>query len=267
MSRKFLIRAVVVGVAFVLWTAVVHIGISHGSRHSVWIQEDFGNWPTTVDHIDNTSNIELAIFASFAPGPGGDGPNGSTSNIVGWAGIGTTVDSGDSNSINGSRVEAPLGAGAVTAMSVYVAGPVDARTLRRVPTGDLHRRPRSTGPSARDERDGAPRRRRVEQRADRRRPATWASYWLMYNTNGRTANMNNPTFRRVSGNPLDNVLQSQDVDEVAFAVEPGHPCRQHAPDVRRDRCDRARRLAATQTAGHRDGRRLRGDVGDRLAGP
>jgi hypothetical protein len=125
-SRKFLIRALVVGVAFILWTAVVHTGISRGSRHNVWIQEDFGTWPTTVDETDGTSDIELSIFASFAPGSTGVGPNGSSSNLVGWAAIGTTVDSNDSNNINGSRVTAPIGAGAVTAMSVYVASPVDA---------------------------------------------------------------------------------------------------------------------------------------------
>ena len=229
MSRKFLIRALVVGVAFVLWTAVVHIGISHGSRHSVWIQEDFGTWPTTVDETDGTSDIELSIFASFAPGSSaasGRTDRRATSSAGPRSAPPSTPTIRTTSTDRGSI--APLGAGAVTAMSVYVASPVDAAPFDEfqlaIYTDD----------------DGAPDRLLAMSEKGHLVGDAWnsvpivadlqpgAAYWLLFNTNGRSANVNNPTFRRVTGNPLDTVVQAQDFVEWHSRDEPDHLARQHA---------------------------------------
>ena len=164
-------------------------------------QEDFGTWPTAVDDADGSSNIELSIYASFAPGPAVPGRTERRATSSAGPEIGTTVDSGDSNNINGSRFEAPLGAGAVTAMSVYVASPVDAAPFDEFQLAiytDDH---------------GAPDRLLATSEQGHLVGDAWNTvpidadlqpgdaYWLMFNTNGRSANVNNPTFRQVQREP------------------------------------------------------------------
>lgn len=114
-----------------------------------------------------------------------------TSTTLGNTSVGGTADSGDSNAMNGSRIT--TGAQAITArsMSVYV-GTVDSSTSNRsyqlAIYADSNGRPGSLVAASST---GT-----LTANAWNTLPITAAlapntTYWLMYNTNGRTANVNN----------------------------------------------------------------------------
>src|SRR5712692_161956 len=99
---------------FALWTLVVRVGISEGSRQAAWRSRPFGTWPSSFGTVAGSGNLELSIYVSY-----------TTGGTVGYTTVGTTTDSNDSGNMNGSRYVTGSEAGSVGSMSVYVAGPVD----------------------------------------------------------------------------------------------------------------------------------------------
>jgi hypothetical protein len=105
--------------------------------------------------------------------------------------IGATVDSGDSNYLNGSRISTGAGAVATRSISVYVAS-IDSATGSRAFQVAIYA-----------DANGSPAALVARSASGTLAPNAWntlpisvtlapnTSYWLMYNTNGRTAAVNN----------------------------------------------------------------------------
>ena len=90
--RLYATRAIAALLVFAAWTLVVRVGISQGSRHTVWTTRAFGNWPTVIEALDGSNNMELSIRATFESGE-----------TLGSRTTGTQADFGDPANINGSR--------------------------------------------------------------------------------------------------------------------------------------------------------------------
>ena len=133
---------------------------------------------------------------------------GPIPDLFGHPVIGTVVDTGDSDNINGSRFTTGIRAGAVSSISAFVVGPVDE------PPHDQFQL------AVYADSDGAPSRRLATTPSGRLEPDAWntlpirvvlqplTSYWLMYNTNGTNLDVNNLTYTPIPGNPLDNAIRS-----------------------------------------------------------
>ena len=207
-GRRGLWVAVLLLTLFVLWTAIVRLGITDGSRNSVWIVRPFGEWPSTVEEVSGTSDIQLSVFAAYDAEPSDAGPDDPVPAMVGRPTLGTTVDSGDSNSINGSRFVTGIRAGAVTSLSIYVAAPVD-----RAPNDQFEL-------AIYDDERGAPHAVLAVSERGTLRADAWnavaidanlephTAYWFMYNTNGTTDGLNNTVYATVPAAPLDDLIRS-----------------------------------------------------------
>lgn len=113
-SRALTARALVGLALLVAWTAIVRIGISEGSRHTVWAAQRFGSWPASFHALAGSANVALSLHATYDSG-----------GTLGWTTVGTATDFGDPQNINGSRFVTGTVAGRVRSMSVHVAAPVD----------------------------------------------------------------------------------------------------------------------------------------------
>ena len=137
----------------------------------------FGAWPATFPAA-TTTNFVFSLYATLE------------SNTLGLTTIGTSLDSGNSNSLHGSRVTATV-SGQVSSMSVYV-GAVDALVANRQFQFAIY------GDDA-----GGPGTRVASSASGTLVANAWntlpisallsggTDYWLMFNTNGRTASVNN----------------------------------------------------------------------------
>lgn len=205
--RGLWVAALLLGL-FVLWTAVVRVGIAEGSRDSAWIVSPFGSWPDRVDHVAGTSDIQFSLFATYAAGATSNESEAPVVPAVGRPTIGSVVDSFDSDNINGSRFVTGVRAGRVTSLSVYVASPVDGAPNDRFEVAiysDEH---------------GAPLNRLAVSRVGTLRADAWNSapidatlepetpYWFFYNTNGSSGDVNNAVYTHVPGTPVDEAVRS-----------------------------------------------------------
>ncbi|MCU1501585.1 MAG: hypothetical protein JWM12_939, partial [Ilumatobacteraceae bacterium] len=124
------------------------------------------------------------------------------------AAVGSTVDSNDSGNINGSRFITGLRAGAVASISVFVAGPIDHAPNDKFQLAIY------------DDAHGAPHHRVAATASGSLVADAWntlpidavlrpqTAYWMMYNSNGSRAEVNNPTFTPVNGNLIDDAVRS-----------------------------------------------------------
>ncbi len=193
-----LVTRALVGIALLLaWTAVVRLGISGGSRHTTWTAQRFGTWPSTLETLAGSANVALSIHATYRSGQ-----------TVGWTTVGTAVDYGDPQNINGSRFVTGSSAGRVTSASVHVAGPVDRSPHDQfelaIYADDRGAPGRLLGHSApatltADAWNAVP----IDVTL-----APLTPYWLMYNTNGSSDRVNNVTLTPLIANPLDTVIHA-----------------------------------------------------------
>ena len=128
--------------------------------------------------------------------------------MVGRPTIGTSVDSGDSNNINGSRFVTGIRAGQVTSLSIYVASPVDSAPNDQFELAIY------------DDESGAPHDLLAVSERGTLRSDAWnavaidanlephTAYWFVYNTNGTTDAANNPVYSTVPAAPLDDLIRS-----------------------------------------------------------
>jgi hypothetical protein len=128
--------------------------------------------------------------AVFSVTPGSLPPLGLTT-------VGNTLDSGDSNSLSGSLVTTSAG-GQITSMSVYV-GPIDSSTANRryqvaIYTNNAGRPGTLVAASA----TGTLVANAWNTMAISASLSPSTSYWLAYNTNGRTGNVNDMYYNRAA---------------------------------------------------------------------
>jgi hypothetical protein len=145
----------------------------------------FGAWPATAPPV-TIGNLVYSLFATF----------GSVS--VGSTTIGGSLDSGDSNAMNGSRVRTSAG-GQIASMSVYV-GNVDSVSANRqyqvaIYTDNAGRPGTLLARSATGKLAGNAW--NTLSVSASLQPST--NYWLMFNTNGRSSTVNN--LRYNNGSP------------------------------------------------------------------
>jgi membrane-associated phospholipid phosphatase len=208
-GRKGLWVAVLMLALFVLWTTVARVGITEGSRDSVWIKRSFGAWPSTVKEVAGTSDIQFSLFATYEAAPSAAGPGGPVPTMVGRPTVGTRVDSGDSHNINGSRFVTGIGhRGPVASLSIYIAAPVD-----RAPNDQFEL-------AVYDDDSGAPHDLLAVSERGTLRADAWnvvavnvslepqTAYWFLFNTNGTTAAANNPVYAAMPAAPLDNMIHT-----------------------------------------------------------
>lgn len=207
-DRRGLWVAALLLVLFVLWTVIVRVGITEGSRDSAWIVRPFGTWPETVDHVEGTSDIQFSLFATYDGGRATTRPEESVTPMVGRPTIGSVIDSFDSHNINGSRFVTGTQAGPVTSLSIYVAAPID-----RAPNNQFE-------VAIYDDENGAPHRRLVVSDPGTLRADAWNTvaidaslqpgtpYWFFYNTNGTTGAVNNAVYSTMPAAPLDEAIRS-----------------------------------------------------------
>ncbi|MFN7985380.1 MAG: phosphatase PAP2 family protein [Vicinamibacterales bacterium] len=195
--RLYATRAIAALLVFAAWTLVVRVGISQGSRHTVWTTRAFGNWPTVIEALDGSNNMELSIRATFESGE-----------TLGSRTTGTQADFGDPANINGSRFVTGSDARRVQSMSAFVTHPVDQAPYNQFELAiyaDDH---------------GAPGHLIARSQAGELRGNAWNTvpidvvlaprtpYWFFYNSNGRSDAVNNLTFSPVVAEPLDSVIRA-----------------------------------------------------------
>src|SRR5712692_9350563 len=75
---------------FVLWTAVVRIGVSEGSRKTAWGVSPFGVWPAHFGLIAGSADSQFSIFASYhkVAAVGESIPSPTVAGLLGYATIG-----------------------------------------------------------------------------------------------------------------------------------------------------------------------------------
>ena len=214
MNRRLLLQALTALVLFAIWTMVVRVGISDGSRDSAWIIRPFGDWPEEVHAVRGSSDIQLSIFATFASSDSSSETQGPIPDLAGRPVIGPAVDTLDSNNINGSRFTTGSRAGELSSISTFVAGPVDESPHDQFQLAIY------------EDSDGAPSHLLATTASGRLVPDAWntldiravlqprASYWLMYNTNGSNGAVNNLAYTPVVGNPLDNAIRSHRTESL-----------------------------------------------------
>lgn len=182
---------------FAAWTTVVRLGISDGSRHTVWAASAFGTWPDTLGALDGSNNMELSIRATYESG-----------DTLGSSTTGRQSDYGDSSNINGSRFVTGSEAGRIRSMSAFVPSPIDAPPFNQFELAiyaDDH---------------GAPGSLIAHSARGSLSPNGWntvpldtvlsprTAYWLFYNSNGRADDVNNLACAPVVGEPLDSVIRA-----------------------------------------------------------
>jgi membrane-associated phospholipid phosphatase len=214
MNRRLLLQAVTAVMLFAILTVIVRIGINDGSRESAWIVRPFGDWPEDVHDVQGTSDLQFSIFATYTPTDATTRLGGAVPDMVGRAAMGPVVDSLDSDNINGSRFTTGSRAGALSSISAYVAAPVDESPNDQFQLAIY------------EDAGGAPSHLLATTASGRLVPDAWntvaihallqpsTSYWLMYNTNGTTGAVNNLTYVRVVGTPLDNAIRSHRTDRL-----------------------------------------------------
>jgi len=182
---------------FVMWTLVVRVGISEGSRHTVWTTRTFGSWPAVINALDGSNNMELSIRATFDSG-----------DTLGSRNSGTHADFGDPANINGSRFLTGSDPHRVRSMSAYVSAPVDTAPFNQFELAIY------------DDDHGAPGHLMARSERGALRAETWNTvpidvvlaprtpYWFFYNSNGRADGVNNLTFVPVVAEPLDSVIRA-----------------------------------------------------------
>ena len=208
-------RAVALLVIFLLWTVVVRIAISDGSRFSAWIPARFNDWPAEIEEVRGSPPLQFSIFATFAAdGTGRAETLSTTSDLLGRAVVGTVIDTADADNINGSRFVTGARAGSVSSMSVFVPEPIDAAPHDQYQMAIYE-----------DDR-GAPRTllastasRSLQANAWNTAPITATlrprtAYWLMYNTNGSNTGVNNATYTRAAGDVLDRAIRAYESDSL-----------------------------------------------------
>jgi membrane-associated phospholipid phosphatase len=195
-------------VLFVLWTLIVRVGISQGSRESASVEQSFGSWPSTIESVAGSSDIQFSIFATYNGGRPIDVSEQPVPAIVGRPMIGTFVDSFDSENMNGSRFVTGPHAGPVTSLSIYVSSPIDRAPHDRFELAIY------------DDHNGAPNRRLAVSERGTLRPDAWNTvainatldqrtpYWFFYNTNGTSDAVNSTVYVPVAGSPLDDAIHS-----------------------------------------------------------
>jgi membrane-associated phospholipid phosphatase len=201
---------------FAIWTGLVRVGISHGSRDSVWIVEQFESWPSRASAIQGVGNYQYSIFGTYATEAR---PRQAVPGLFGNPTIGSAVDGGDSNNINGTRFTTGIRAGELSSISAYVVGPVDE------PPHDQFQL------AIYEDARGAPRRLMATSSVGRLVADDWntvtisarldptTSYWLFYNSNGTSGAVNNLTYSPLVGNPLDFELRSRWTVEAARVAD------------------------------------------------
>jgi len=210
MNRRLLGLAMLAMLLFVAWTVVVRAGISDGTRSSVSVARPFNDWPAQVTDIQHSSDVRHSIFVAFASPFLRDNRliPPSPPDMFGHPVIGSVIDNGDAESINGTRYVTGIRAGAVASISVFVAGPVDAAPHDQFQLAIYH------------DASGAPGRLLAATSSGTLAPDQWNSlpidaslepktpYWLMYNNNGSNGAVNNPTYTPMSGELLDDFIRS-----------------------------------------------------------
>jgi hypothetical protein len=139
----------------------------------------FGTWPATFPAATST-NFVFSLFATLGPG----------SANVGLTAVGGSVDTADSNFLNGSKATT-MAAGQIASMSVYV-GAVDSMVARRqyqlAIYTDNGGRPGTLVATSATGTLAANAWNTLQVSASL---AGNTTYWLMFNTNGRSASVNN----------------------------------------------------------------------------
>lgn len=215
-SRALTARALVGLALLVAWTAIVRIGISEGSRHTVWAAQRFGSWPASFHALAGSANVALSLHATYDSG-----------GTLGWTTVGAATDFGDPQNINGSRFVTGTVAGRVRSMSVHVAAPVDPPPHDRFELAIYA-----------DDR-GAPGQLLAQSARGTLAANAWntvaisaalsprTAYWLMYNTNGSSDQVNNLTLTPLVATALDSVIRAprgQRLDGLARLLHlAGHP--------------------------------------------
>lgn len=207
-GRRGLWVALLLLALFVLWTTTTRHSISEGSRDSVWIKRPFGAWPSTVVDVAGTGDIQFSLFATYRDTPSNSNVDDSAPAMVGRPTLGSTIDSDDSNNINGSRYITGITAGPVKSLSIFVATPVD-----RAPNDQFEM-------AIYDDKLGAPHRLLAVSDRSSLRADEWntvaidailepnSAYWFVYNTNGTTVAANNPVYSSMPAAPLDELIRN-----------------------------------------------------------
>lgn len=187
----------------------MRVGISEGSRHTVWTTRAFGSWPAAIKALDGSNNMELSIRANVESGE-----------TLGSRTTGTRADFGDPANINGSRFVTGGDSQRVRSMSAYVTAPVDVAPYNQFELAVY------------DDDHGAPGRLIARSESGVLTGNAWSTvpidvelaprtpYWFFYNSNGRSDAVNNLTFSPVVAEPLDSVIRtprSVFVSRVALA--------------------------------------------------
>lgn len=225
MNRRMVLQAVVLFGLFAIWTSIVRVGISSGSRESVWLLHRFGDWPETVRSVHASGSYRYSIFATFASTNPPVRTRAAIPDVFGQPVVGTEIDGDNSNNVNGSRYTTGSRAGALSSISVFVVGPVDLAPHNQFQLA-IYR-----------ESAGAPGQRLALSASGRLVPDAWntvsitavleprTSYWLLYNTNGSNVYVNNVTYTPFVSNPVDYVIRSYRTDrfmqQALYATSPG----------------------------------------------
>jgi membrane-associated phospholipid phosphatase len=207
MQWRRLRPAAVALLLFVIWSLVVRIGLSGGSRRSAFVAHPFGSWPAAVGSLGGAGDLRFSVYVTY----GANETLGSTT-------PGSTDDTGDAGNINGSRFVTGSTAGEARSISVYVAGPVDAS-------------PRDQFQAAiYTDAKGAPGSLLASSATGRLTTASWNTvpiagrlragtpYWLLYNTNGASSAVNNMAYTSAATDPLDRVIRAPRSDWVRHAA-------------------------------------------------
>jgi len=201
---KFALSAAVV---FILWTVLVQVLLIGETVNAAWAPQPFGSWPGSFGTPQGIGVQQFSLYLSYAtdstPGraPGSVVALGSTA-------VGSRIDPDDSHFMNGSRFTTGPAAVSTSTGSVYVAGPVDqpphdefqlgiyadaggfpSTLIAHSPAGQLTANAWNTVP--------------IDSRLQ---PNT--RYWLMYNTNGSNAAVNNVTYLPGPLDPVDRAIQA-----------------------------------------------------------
>ncbi len=193
---SWLIAALLFLALFVVWTQYVRTSITHGGRETAWVAQEFGTWPERFTTIDGTWDAVLSLVVSFE----GDPPLAPVQ-------ASAETDGNNSNYLNGSRFVTGPRAGRATSVSVHVGAPIapppnnefeiaiysdqagaPAWLLTRSARGRLDVPGWQTAPIEADLAPDTP-------------------YWLFYNTNGTTTEVNNMTYTPGRANPLDRAIR------------------------------------------------------------
>lgn len=157
--------------------------------------------------------VAAVLLFGVALGIGrGDHVSAATATL-GFAGVGTSIDRGDSNEINGGRFVMGASAGSVSSMSVYV-GPVDPAPNNQFQVAIYADKSGSPGTLVAASSSGA-----LTANAWNTLPLSASlsastAYWLMYNSNGTTADSNDMAYSSGGVDAWTNT-------SVAFGTWPG----------------------------------------------